>query len=75
MYYAYVSKSCVKECLKALVFMPMTKLAFTEIYSRTSLRATLLLLHVHVHVKLKLSCSVHTMDYSDNLSVLLIVHI
>ena len=30
---------------------------------------------VHVHVKLKLSCSVHAMDYSDNLSVLLIVHI
>ena len=31
--------------------------------------------HVYMHVKLKLSCSVHAMDYSDNLSVLLIVHI
>ena len=31
--------------------------------------------HVHVHVKLKLSCSIHGMDYSDNLTVLLIVHI
>ena len=30
MHYMCISKSCVKQCLKALIFMLMTKLAFTK---------------------------------------------